>query len=249
MNLKLQTQAGTEYPLTAPSLTVGREHCEIMLPEDTLVSRTHARFQVQGETVTVTDLGSTNGTHINQVLLHPHVPQAIRVGDAIRIGSTVFVLRMEGGAGPTRAIGDGAEPTRAIGGVQPWQAQAVSWSNPVPPAGPAWIPPTTVASSAPGQTPIPAFGYPTKSKSTAMLLEIGIGLFALLGFGWIYAGQSSTGIVLLIVNIMLNIGYWIVAAVTVGVSLICTVPLQIAAVEISAVMLNSHMNKNPDRFR
>lgn len=252
MNLKLQTQAGAEYLLTMPSVTVGRENCDILLPQDTLVSRNHARFQVQGEVVTVTDLGSTNGTYINQVLLQPHIPQTIRAGDTVRIGNTTFTLRVDAGAGPTRAIGESAAPTRAIGDAPVWQAPPAtvpaSWSSDATQARPAWIPPTPAAGSTPYQTPAPAYGYPTKSKSTGMLLEIGIGLFALMGFGWIYAGQTSTGVILLILNLMLNIGYWLVGAATVGISLFCTIPLQIAAVVISASMLNSYMNKNPDKF-
>ncbi len=242
MNLKLQTSAGVEYPLTTPSVTVGRENCDILLLQDTLVSRNHARFQVQGEVVTVTDLGSTNGTYINQVRLQPHIPQAIRVGDTVHIGNTTFTLRGDGGAGPTRAIGD----------MSAWQAPPArvpaSWASDAMQARPAWIPPTPAAGSAPYPSPAPAYSYPTKSKSTGMLLEIGIGLFALMGFGWIYAGQTSTGVVLVIVNILLNLGYWFVATLTAGFSLLCTVPLQIAAVVISASKLNSYMSKNPDKF-
>ncbi|HQJ11800.1 MAG TPA: FHA domain-containing protein [Anaerolineae bacterium] len=242
MNLKLQTSAGVEYPLTTPSVTVGRENCDILLLQDTLVSRNHARFQVQGEVVTVTDLGSTNGTYINQVRLQPHIPQAIRVGDTVHIGNTTFTLRSDGGAGPTRAIGD----------MPAWQAPPArvpaSWASDAMQARPAWIPPTPAAGSAPYPSPAPAYSYPTKSKSTGMLLEIGIGLFALMGFGWIYAGQTSTGVVLVIVNILLNLGYWFVATLTAGFSLLCTVPLQIAAVVISASKLNSYMSKNPDKF-
>ncbi len=242
MNLKLQTSAGVEYPLTTPSVTVGRENCDILLLQDTLVSRNHARFQVQGEVVTVTDLGSTNGTYINQVRLQPHIPQAIRVGDTVHIGNTTFTLRSDGGAGPTRAIGD----------MPAWQAPPArvpaSSASDAMQARPAWIPPTPAAGSAPYPSPAPAYSYPTKSKSTGMLLEIGIGLFALMGFGWIYAGQTSTGVVLVIVNILLNLGYWFVATLTAGFSLLCTVPLQIAAVVISASKLNSYMSKNPDKF-
>ncbi|OQA17358.1 MAG: Oxoglutarate dehydrogenase inhibitor [Chloroflexi bacterium ADurb.Bin360] len=250
MNFKLHTQAGADYSLTTPSVTVGRENCDILLPQDTLVSRNHARFEVQGEVVTVTDLGSTNGTYINQVLLQPHIPQAIRAGDTIHIGNTTFTLRIDGGAGPTRAIGESAAPTRAIGDTPAWQsapnAAPASWPADVTQARPAWIPPTPAGGSMSYQAP--AYGYPTKSKSTGMLLEIGIGLFALMGFGWIYAGQTSTGVILLILNLMLNIGYWLVGAATVGISLFCTIPLQIAAVVLSASMLNSYMNKNPDKF-
>lgn len=253
MNLKLRTQEGMEYPLTPPTITVGREGCEILLPQDTSVSRNHARFQVQGNDVTVTDLGSTNGTFVNQVRLQPHVPQTVRSSDAIRIGNTTFTLRADGMAGPTRAIGESAvAATRAIGDPSPaWQAEPASWSAAAPQARPAWIPPAPAAGSGAQRAPAPAmygYGYPSKSKSTAMLLEIGIGLFALMGFGWIYAGQSSTGVILLIVNIVLNLGYWFIAALTAGISMICTVPLQIIAVLISAAMLNSHMNNHPDKF-
>ena len=69
-----------------------------------------------------------------------------------------------------------------------------------------------------------------------------------MGFGWIYAGQSTTGVILIVINIVLNLTYWFFAALTAGITLICTIPLQIIAVLISAALLSSHVNNNPGQF-
>ena len=46
-------------------LVVGRDaSCDIMVPERQ-VSRRHARFYVEGDTIILEDLGSRNGTHLN----------------------------------------------------------------------------------------------------------------------------------------------------------------------------------------
>ena len=50
------------------------------------VSRLHAVLQVSGHGLTLTDLGSTNGTLVNGVRLAPHAPQPLRDGDELRLG-------------------------------------------------------------------------------------------------------------------------------------------------------------------
>jgi pSer/pThr/pTyr-binding forkhead associated (FHA) protein len=61
---KLVSDSGTEYLLNG-EMTVGRvEECDITI-EDPGVSRAHAVIRVEGEQVTVEDLGSANGSRIN----------------------------------------------------------------------------------------------------------------------------------------------------------------------------------------
>lgn len=73
------------------AVQVGRgESCQIRL-SDTYASTMHARiFQRDGEWA-VEDLGSTNGTYLNQRRVTS--PAAVQAGDTIRIGKTTLELR------------------------------------------------------------------------------------------------------------------------------------------------------------
>jgi len=58
---------------------------------ETKVSRRHARIWVEGETFLVEDLGSVNGTVINDsVRLAPRQPRVLDSGDKIRLGETTL---------------------------------------------------------------------------------------------------------------------------------------------------------------
>lgn len=57
-------------------------------PVDIGVSRSHARIHIDGDILTVTDLGSTNGTSLNGAddLIPPGAPVPLRSGDRIHVG-------------------------------------------------------------------------------------------------------------------------------------------------------------------
>lgn len=52
------------------------------------ISGTHGRVDFNGVSWTFTDLGSTNGTTINNIPCAPHNPVPFKIGDLIRIGKT-----------------------------------------------------------------------------------------------------------------------------------------------------------------
>jgi pSer/pThr/pTyr-binding forkhead associated (FHA) protein len=82
---------GTVYPIGS-EVTVGRAGgCAISLPEDTFVSSLHARVFTSDTKVLVEDLGSTNGTFLNQAKLTSAV--ALNRGDQLRVGNTVLEAR------------------------------------------------------------------------------------------------------------------------------------------------------------
>ena len=76
-------------------LTVGKstEYADLVLG-DPSVSRVHARFERGGSGgVAVCDLGSTNGTRVNGLLLEVHKKKKLERGDEVRIGTLTFVYR------------------------------------------------------------------------------------------------------------------------------------------------------------
>ena len=81
--------AGSRYDVGGGA-TLGRGDVEIVL-EDPFASSQHARIERQGGAVVLEDLGSTNGTYLNDELLRG--PQPLHEGDRIRIGDSHFVFQ------------------------------------------------------------------------------------------------------------------------------------------------------------
>lgn len=81
-------KAGMEYDVQGGA-TLGRGDVEIHL-EDAFASSRHARLVPQGGAVVLEDLGSTNGTFLNEELLEG--PRPLHPGDRIRIGDSTFTF-------------------------------------------------------------------------------------------------------------------------------------------------------------
>jgi FHA domain len=79
-------ETGTAYDLSNGA-TLGRGDVEIRL-DDPFASSRHARISRQGHVVVIEDLGSTNGTYLNEEPLGG--PQPLHTGDRIRIGDCEF---------------------------------------------------------------------------------------------------------------------------------------------------------------
>ncbi len=79
-------QSGVAYDLL-DGATLGRGEVEIRL-EDPYASSRHARITREGHVLIIEDLGSTNGTYLNEEPLSG--PQPLYDGDRIRIGDSEF---------------------------------------------------------------------------------------------------------------------------------------------------------------
>ncbi len=62
--------AGRRVELDSEELTVGRSSQNDLVLEDPLVSRLHSIFMRRGDVVLLEDLGSHNGTYVNNERLH-----------------------------------------------------------------------------------------------------------------------------------------------------------------------------------
>lgn len=83
-------------------------------------------------------------------------------------------------------------------------------------------------------------------SNTPVLVEVLLSLFlGIYGFGWLMAGETTTGIVLLICSFVI---FWPIVFLsvvfTLGLGLFCVIPLEIGAVILNAVLLNSTLNCN-----
>jgi hypothetical protein len=71
-----------------PALVIGRgAECDLAIA-DTYLSSRHARFANDDGDLTVEDLGSTNGTYVNQTLVHGRVH--LEKGDIVQVGGVLF---------------------------------------------------------------------------------------------------------------------------------------------------------------
>ncbi|HET6611947.1 MAG TPA: GGDEF domain-containing protein [Kofleriaceae bacterium] len=78
---------GRRWPLTTDEVVIGRGgDCDIMIDRDS-VSRKHARVYLVGGRWHVEDLGSTNGTYINDTLVRC---SQLSDSDHLKVGSALF---------------------------------------------------------------------------------------------------------------------------------------------------------------
>jgi pSer/pThr/pTyr-binding forkhead associated (FHA) protein len=82
-----------EFPLTAKKSIIGRgEDCHIRIPLAE-VSRRHLTIDVASGEVTVKDLGSANGTYLNNVRI---TEEMLSPGDHLIVGPVVFTVQING---------------------------------------------------------------------------------------------------------------------------------------------------------
>jgi pSer/pThr/pTyr-binding forkhead associated (FHA) protein len=80
---------GAAYDLSDGALLGRGEQADIVL-EDSFASSRHARLVPHGDVIVLEDLGSTNGTYLNDEPLRG--PQPLHPGDRIRIGDSAFIF-------------------------------------------------------------------------------------------------------------------------------------------------------------
>ncbi len=126
---------GRQFIFIGPTqCVVGRSHaCELHVPaDDCSVSRRHCLLDIDEPLVIVRDLGSLNGTYLNQVLigqrdkrLNPEEANAaslpgfsLETGDELRVGEIVFRIQVDNGAEEEREepeqVKEGSSKFRAL---------------------------------------------------------------------------------------------------------------------------------------
>jgi pSer/pThr/pTyr-binding forkhead associated (FHA) protein len=83
---------GAMHPV-ARQATLGRGTGADIVIADEAVSRVHAAVRVDGQTVVLEDLGSSNGTTVNGELIT--APCRLAPGDVVSLGSTELEVRVE----------------------------------------------------------------------------------------------------------------------------------------------------------
>ena len=83
-----------QVPLDDGEHLLGRDRDVAVWLESPTVSRHHARIRVTGQTATIEDLGSKNGTYLRGERLA--TPSALTDGDELRLGSVPLKFRLLG---------------------------------------------------------------------------------------------------------------------------------------------------------
>ena len=89
------TESGEQQPvpLNRDHTLVGRlDDCHIRIPVAG-VSRKHCEIRVEDGSITIRDLGSSNGTFVNQEKVES---QPLSAGDLVSVGGLVFVVSVNG---------------------------------------------------------------------------------------------------------------------------------------------------------
>ena len=106
------TSAGLSVELDR-GLTLGRTDGDVLVT-DSRVSRRHAAVRIEGGRAIVEDLGSANGTWVNEERLLGS--RVLSPGDRIRVGDTSFEIRFDQLTVPSADV---AAPPLAVSAVEP----------------------------------------------------------------------------------------------------------------------------------
>jgi DNA-binding winged helix-turn-helix (wHTH) protein len=91
-----------EIALFAGENVLGREGDDVILLKSSTVSRRHARVAIGEGGAVIEDLGSKNGTYVNDQRVSE--PTSVADGDQVRLGSLVFTFRRSQPAASTQSI-------------------------------------------------------------------------------------------------------------------------------------------------
>ena len=130
MVMKQGPVPGKTFELTRDELTIGRDIKNEIVINDAEVSRRHCRLFLQGDGYTIEDLGSTNGTFVNEQRVTGQ--RALHSGETIRVGDNVTLVY--------ELAGVDADATLASRGAQPAPAQPKAQPRRQVPPGPAAAP-------------------------------------------------------------------------------------------------------------
>ncbi|HZL87197.1 MAG TPA: FHA domain-containing protein [Pirellulaceae bacterium] len=118
------------FRLDPGKFVVGRSRKAQIVIRDLTVSKQHARLVCTARSVVVEDLGSRNGTFVNE---EPAGPTTAEQGSTLRFGSVVCMLSATAmmpvqsvDSESTFAVGGLASPTLEIGGLTPAQREVLA---------------------------------------------------------------------------------------------------------------------------
>jgi pSer/pThr/pTyr-binding forkhead associated (FHA) protein len=89
--------SGTSFQLNQSPMTLGRNPESHIVISHVTTSWNHAVFKQEDMKWFVRDVGSSNGTHLNEKRLEPNQPHPIQVGDQLKFGETLLEVTQDAG--------------------------------------------------------------------------------------------------------------------------------------------------------
>ncbi len=137
-------------------MIIGRQpDADIRIPLNE-ISRHHCELNLNGSKATIKDLGSSNGTYVNEKRIEGET--ALKAGDRITVGPVLFVVQIDGV--PANIVDPADEPVK-----QPAPKPAPPAAKPVAAAAPKPAPAPAKPAAAPAAKP--AASKPAASKPAA----------------------------------------------------------------------------------
>lgn len=87
---------GKQFPITQNDIVIGRSVDSQIYIDESSLSRSHAKFVVVGNEVSIIDLGSTNKTVVNGQTLAPLSACSLKNNDQIKTGNVIFKFLEKG---------------------------------------------------------------------------------------------------------------------------------------------------------
>lgn len=88
----LEDESGEIFPIAQEITMIGRSRESDIQLMSTKASRTHALIKLEGSDLILTDLGSKNGTMVNEYPLEVNKAHLLENGDQLRFGDQTFLL-------------------------------------------------------------------------------------------------------------------------------------------------------------
>ncbi|MDR3692203.1 MAG: FHA domain-containing protein [Fimbriimonas sp.] len=85
-------RVGDEMPMTTP-FTIGRGQSCTYTFHDAEMSSSHAEFRLDGSQPIVIDMGSTNGTFVNDQKIDANSAFPLKDGDQVKLGTMFFLFK------------------------------------------------------------------------------------------------------------------------------------------------------------
>jgi pSer/pThr/pTyr-binding forkhead associated (FHA) protein len=159
--------AGSELRIGAPRFLIGRgEDCQLRM-NNQLVSRHHCVLLVRDRQVSLQDLGSRNGTYVNERRIDAE--QGLKAGDRIKIGELTFELQVtaQPGAKRPKILDTKDAAMRIMEDAQGNDSDVVDWLKTDLPAPPADTLKMTVAETQIGIASASSAGAESKGDTAS----------------------------------------------------------------------------------
>ena len=86
---------GREIKIAVPQFIIGRGEDAHLRPTSDLISRKHCAITIGRGQVTIEDMGSRNGTFVNEEQLPDNTKHVVKIGDILKVGRLQFELLID----------------------------------------------------------------------------------------------------------------------------------------------------------